>query len=62
MPHYSLQNDTGPKVIVSCGTFKETDAGDSLNSIHYSMRDMVHYLETGPYLFIILDTSYDSFY
>ncbi|KAJ4866190.1 RING-type protein [Raphanus sativus] len=44
MPHYSLQNDTGPKVIVSCGTFKETDAGGSLNSIHYSMRDMVYLL------------------
>ncbi|KAJ0235949.1 hypothetical protein HA466_0259740 [Hirschfeldia incana] len=44
MPHYSLQNDTGPKVIVSCGTSKETDADDLLASIHYSMRDMVYLL------------------
>ncbi|KAL0797533.1 hypothetical protein Bca101_052707 [Brassica carinata] len=44
MPHFSLQNDTGPKVTVSCGTYKETDAGDSLASILYSMRDMVYLL------------------
>ncbi|KAH0863627.1 hypothetical protein HID58_080838 [Brassica napus] len=44
MPHYSLQNDSGPKVIVSCGTYKESDAGDLLTSIHYSMRDMVYLL------------------
>ncbi|CAH8357840.1 unnamed protein product [Eruca vesicaria subsp. sativa] len=44
MPHYSLQNDSGPKVILACGTYKETDASDSLTSIHYSMRDMVYLL------------------
>ncbi|CAN7134540.1 unnamed protein product [Brassica rapa subsp. narinosa] len=48
MPHYSLQNDSGPKVIVSCGTYKETDGGDSLTSIHYSMRDMVYLLVHTP--------------
>ncbi|KAF8110355.1 hypothetical protein N665_0085s0081 [Sinapis alba] len=44
MPHFSLQNDAGPKIYVSCGTYKEADAVDSLNSIHYSMRDMVYLL------------------
>ncbi|XP_024008337.1 lysine-specific demethylase JMJ25 isoform X2 [Eutrema salsugineum] len=44
LPHYSLQNDAGPKICVSCGTYKETGAGDSFTSIHYSMRDMVYLL------------------
>ncbi|EOA37568.1 hypothetical protein CARUB_v10011895mg [Capsella rubella] len=45
LPHYSLQNDAGPKIYVSCGTYQEIGAGDSLtSSIHYSMRDMVYLL------------------
>ncbi|CAH2038511.1 unnamed protein product [Thlaspi arvense] len=44
LPHYSLQNDAGPKIYASCGTYQETGAGDSLTSIHYCMRDMVYLL------------------
>ncbi|XP_010489647.1 PREDICTED: lysine-specific demethylase JMJ25-like isoform X2 [Camelina sativa] len=45
LPHYSLQNDAGPKIYVSCGTYQGIDANDSLTSIfHYSMRDMVYLL------------------
>ncbi|XP_020867299.1 lysine-specific demethylase JMJ25 isoform X1 [Arabidopsis lyrata subsp. lyrata] len=44
LPHYSLQNDAGPKIYVSCGTYQEIGTGDSLTSIHYNMRDMVYLL------------------
>uniref|UniRef100_A0A1J3JP75 Lysine-specific demethylase JMJ25 n=1 Tax=Noccaea caerulescens TaxID=107243 RepID=A0A1J3JP75_NOCCA len=44
LPHYSLQNDEGPKIYVSCGTCQEPVPGDTLNNIHYSMRDMVYLL------------------
>ncbi|AEE28388.1 JmjC domain protein JMJ24 [Arabidopsis thaliana] len=44
LPHYSLQNDSGPKIYVSCGTYQEISAGDSLTGIHYNMRDMVYLL------------------
>ena len=41
LPHYSLQNDVGPKLFVSYGMYEELGRGDSVNNLHFSMRDMV---------------------
>ncbi|KAL3522218.1 hypothetical protein ACH5RR_015052 [Cinchona calisaya] len=44
LPHYSLQNDVGPKIQISYGTCKELDMGDSVENLHLNMRDMVFLL------------------
>ncbi|KAK4778647.1 hypothetical protein SAY86_006175 [Trapa natans] len=44
LPHYSLQNDVGPKIFISYGTKKELGRGDSVNNLHYKLRDMVYLL------------------
>ncbi|GLT28923.1 hypothetical protein SLA2020_038250 [Shorea laevis] len=44
LPHYSLQNDVGPKIYISYGTYKELGGGDSVTNLHFKMRDMVYLL------------------
>lgn len=44
LPHYSLQNDVGPKIFVSYGMYEELGRGDSVDNLHFSMRDMVYLL------------------
>ncbi|KAF7113343.1 hypothetical protein RHSIM_Rhsim07G0183200 [Rhododendron simsii] len=44
LPHYSLQNDVGPKIFMSYGMYDELGRGDSVNHLHFSMRDMVYLL------------------
>ncbi|KAF5952209.1 hypothetical protein HYC85_010153 [Camellia sinensis] len=44
LPHYSLQNDVGPKIFISYGMNEELGRGDSVNNLHFSMRDMVYLL------------------
>ncbi|XP_065852548.1 E3 ubiquitin-protein ligase JMJ24-like isoform X2 [Euphorbia lathyris] len=44
LPHYSLQNDAGPKIYISYGTNKEIGRGDSVTNLHIKMRDMVYLL------------------
>lgn len=44
LPHYSLQNDVGPKVFISYGTHEELGRGDSVNNLRFNMRDMVYLL------------------
>ncbi|KAE8651612.1 lysine-specific demethylase JMJ25 [Cucumis sativus] len=44
LPHYSLQNDVGPKIFICYGAFKEHSAGDSVNNLSINMRDMVYLL------------------
>ncbi|XP_052204649.1 E3 ubiquitin-protein ligase JMJ24 isoform X2 [Diospyros lotus] len=45
LPHYSLQNDVGPKIFISYGMDEELGGiGDSVNNLHFSMRDMVYLL------------------
>ncbi|KAL3820499.1 hypothetical protein ACJIZ3_006404 [Penstemon smallii] len=44
LPHYSLQNDVGPKIYISYGAVKEIGQGDSTNNLHLNMRDMVFLL------------------
>ncbi|KAG6702181.1 hypothetical protein I3843_07G019700 [Carya illinoinensis] len=44
LPHYSLQNDVGPKIFISYGTYEELDRGDSVTNLHFNMRDMVYLL------------------
>lgn len=41
LPHYSLQNDAGPKIYISYGTYQELGKGDSVTNLHIKMRDMV---------------------
>lgn len=41
LPHYSLQNDVGPKIFISYGTREEPSRGGSVTNIHFKMRDMV---------------------
>lgn len=41
LPHYSLQNDVGPKIYMSYGTDEELGRGDSVTNLHFNMRDMV---------------------
>lgn len=48
LPHYSLQNDVGPKIFISYGVFKEPSAGDSVTNLSINMRDMVSFLKL-PY-------------
>ncbi|XP_057797479.1 E3 ubiquitin-protein ligase JMJ24-like [Salvia miltiorrhiza] len=44
LPHYSLQNDVGPKIFISYGNVEEIGEGDSRNNLHLNMRDMVFLL------------------
>ncbi|XP_027105205.1 E3 ubiquitin-protein ligase JMJ24 isoform X1 [Coffea arabica] len=44
LPHYSLQNDVGPKIQISYGTCKELDRGDSVEKLRLNMRDVVFLL------------------
>ncbi|XP_050379397.1 E3 ubiquitin-protein ligase JMJ24 isoform X2 [Argentina anserina] len=44
LPHYSLQNDVGPKIFISYGTHEELDEGNSVTNLHFNMRDMVYLL------------------
>ncbi|XP_074311585.1 E3 ubiquitin-protein ligase JMJ24 isoform X2 [Silene latifolia] len=44
LPHYSLQNDVGPKIFISYGLFEELGRGDSVTNLHLKMRDMVYIL------------------
>ncbi|PON59899.1 WRC domain containing protein [Parasponia andersonii] len=44
LPHYSLQNDVGPKILISYGTYEELGRGDSVTNLHFNIRDMVYLL------------------
>ncbi|KAI3466663.1 hypothetical protein Pfo_023326 [Paulownia fortunei] len=44
LPHYSLQNDVGPKIFISYGKVEEIGEGDSTDNLHLNMRDMVFLL------------------
>ncbi|KAL3750107.1 hypothetical protein ACJRO7_011138 [Eucalyptus globulus] len=44
VPHYSLQNDVGPKIYISYGTKEELGKGDSVTNLHFNMRDLVYLL------------------
>ncbi|KAJ8549614.1 hypothetical protein K7X08_033321 [Anisodus acutangulus] len=44
LPHYSLQNDVGPKILISYGMYEELGRGDSVNNLHINMRDLVFLL------------------
>lgn len=44
LPHYSLQNDVGPNIFISYGTYEELGSGDSVTNLHLEMRDMVYLL------------------
>lgn len=43
LPHYSLQNDVGPKIFISYGRYEELGRGDSLTNLHFNIRDMVSF-------------------
>ncbi|KZV37145.1 hypothetical protein F511_15065 [Dorcoceras hygrometricum] len=44
LPHYSLQNDVGPKIFITYGICEEIGQGDSTDNLHLNMRDMVFLL------------------
>ncbi|CAA0825117.1 Unknown protein [Striga hermonthica] len=44
LPHYSLQNDVGPKIFISYGREEEFEEGDSTDNLHLNVRDMVFLL------------------
>lgn len=44
LPHYSLQNDVGPKIFLAYGLLEELGRGDSVSNLHLNMRDMVYLL------------------
>ncbi|KAK6915589.1 WRC domain [Dillenia turbinata] len=44
LPHYSLQNDAGPKIFMSYGMHEELGRGNAVTNLHCSMRDMVYLL------------------
>ncbi|KAL5566053.1 hypothetical protein UlMin_029217 [Ulmus minor] len=44
LPHYSLQNDVGPKILFSYGTYEELSGSDSVTNLHFNIRDMVYLL------------------
>lgn len=44
LPYYSLQNDVGPKIFITYGTYEELGRGDSVTNLHSNMRDMVYIL------------------
>ncbi|KAB1207650.1 Lysine-specific demethylase 3B [Morella rubra] len=39
-----LNNDVGPKIFISYGTYEELGRGDSVTNLHFNMRDMVYLL------------------
>lgn len=41
LPHYSLQNNVGPKIYMSYGTYEELDMSASVTNLHLKMHDMV---------------------
>lgn len=41
LPHYSLQNDVGPKIFISYGTHEDLGRGKSASNLHFNIRDMV---------------------
>jgi len=43
LPHYSLQNDVGPKIYMAYGISDELGRGDSVTNLHFNIRDMVLY-------------------
>ncbi|CAL5378810.1 unnamed protein product [Camellia sinensis] len=53
LPHYSLQND---KIFISYGMNEELGRGDSVNNLHFSIRDMVIVLQEISSLCISYDT------
>lgn len=48
LPHYSLQNDVGPKIFLSYGMYEELGKGDSVNNLHTNMRDLVSAIISFP--------------
>ncbi|KAI9383008.1 hypothetical protein POPTR_013G019000v4 [Populus trichocarpa] len=44
LPHYSLQNDVGPKICISYGSHEDLGVGDSVIKLHFKTRDMVYLL------------------
>ncbi|XP_038715550.1 lysine-specific demethylase JMJ25-like isoform X2 [Tripterygium wilfordii] len=44
LPHFSLQNDAGPKIYISYGTHEELCRGDSVVNLQINMRDLVYLL------------------
>ncbi|TQE05124.1 hypothetical protein C1H46_009276 [Malus baccata] len=44
LPHYSLQNEVGPKIFISYGTYEELGRHNSVINLHFNMRDMVYLL------------------
>ncbi|XP_076885436.1 E3 ubiquitin-protein ligase JMJ24-like [Bidens hawaiensis] len=44
LPHYSLQNDVGPKILISYGMRDELGQGDSVNMLRFNTRDVVYLL------------------
>lgn len=44
LPHYSLQDNVGPKIFISYGTYEELGRGDSVTNLHFNMSDMVYVL------------------
>jgi lysine-specific demethylase 3 len=44
LPHYSLQNDVGPKICISYGSHEELGVGNSVINLHFKMRDMVCFI------------------
>ncbi|CAH9081363.1 unnamed protein product [Cuscuta epithymum] len=44
LPHYSLQNDVGPKIIISYGLHEELGKGDAVHNLRINMRDIVFLL------------------
>ncbi|XP_051135650.1 E3 ubiquitin-protein ligase JMJ24 isoform X2 [Andrographis paniculata] len=44
LPHYSLQNDVGPKIYIAYGEVEEIGDCNSTENLHLNMRDMVFLL------------------
>lgn len=44
LPHYSLQNDVGPKICISYGSHEDLGVGDSVIKLHFKTRDMVSFI------------------
>lgn len=44
LPHYSLPNDVGPKILISYGLSKESDGGNPVANLRLNMKDMVYLL------------------